>query len=115
MVLYKHGVGFFVRGGEISGTDLSLSFRRDEMNDVLKSLTVFDRAGGKVLGIDYQTPMDTEARLASSSIKLSETGSKRDLLRDLRGRRVTIRVAGDADSSETVTGRVVGIDIMSSL
>ncbi|MBC7814004.1 MAG: hypothetical protein H7175_22820, partial [Burkholderiales bacterium] len=90
MVLYKHGVGFFVRAGAVSGEDVTLTFRHDEINDVLKSLTAFDNAGGQVLGIHYQTPMDINARLANSSIRLSDTASARDLLRDLRGRKVTL-------------------------
>src|SRR6185503_12427633 len=72
MVLYKHGVGFFVREGDVSGESTALTFRQEEINDVLKSLAVFDRGGGQILGIHYQTPMDKAARLASSSIRLSD-------------------------------------------
>jgi hypothetical protein len=50
IVLYKHSVAFFVRQGEVSGDSLTLSFRQDEINDVLKSLAVFDQRGGQVLG-----------------------------------------------------------------
>lgn len=71
MILYKHGVGFFIRQGEVEGDQIQLTFRSDEINDVLKSLAVFDQSGGQVLGIHYQTPMDRAARLASSSIRLS--------------------------------------------
>ncbi len=63
MILYKHGVGFFVRQGKIEGTEATLSFRKDDINDVLKSLTVFDLGGGQVLGLHYQTPKDREVRL----------------------------------------------------
>lgn len=109
MVLYKHGVGYFVRSGEVSGSTLDLTFRKDEVNDVLKSLTVFDRAeGGQVLGVHYQTPMDKVTRLASSSIKLSPNHSLTDLLKDLRGRHVVMTLDGDG-SERVLTGRVVGI------
>ena len=111
MVLYKHGVGFFVRRGAVSGEGISLTFREEEINDILKSLTVFDRAGGRVLGIDYQTPMDKAARLASSSIRLGEHTSQLDLLRDLRGRQVTITVESAGGALEAVDGRVIGVDI----
>ena len=36
MVLYKHGVGFFVREGAVEGKSISLTFRHDEINDILK-------------------------------------------------------------------------------
>ena len=88
MTLYKHGVGFFTRRGEVAGEAVSLSFRVDEMNDVLKSLTAVALGGGQVRGVDYDTPEDKATRLARSSIKLSDDASLRDLLRDLRGRRV---------------------------
>lgn len=110
MVLYKHGVGFFVRGGEVEGQNLALTFRHDEINDVLKSLAVFDRAGGQVLGVHYQTPMDKADRLANTSIRLSDQASLRGLLRDLRGRRVTVEIETSLGSMERLTGRMIGLD-----
>jgi len=110
MVLYKHGVGFFVRQGAVTGEKVALTFREDEINDVLKSLAVFDQAGGQVLGIHYQTPMDRDARLASSSVRLSQQKSLRDLLRDLRGRDCQLTVEMTSGTQETLTGRIIGID-----
>lgn len=110
MVLYKHGVGFFVRQGKTDAQTVTLTFRHDEINDVLKSLAVFDQAGGQVLGIHYQTPMDIQDRLANSSIRLSDSASLRNLLRDLRGRKATLDFETTPGSIETVTGRVIGID-----
>lgn len=110
MVLYKHGVGFFVREGNMSGELVALTFRQDEINDVLKSLAVFDRSGGQVLGIHYQTPMDKDARLASSSIRLSDTSSMRDLVVKLRGRLVEAYFEVSTGVVETVNGRMVGLD-----
>jgi hypothetical protein len=116
MVLYKHGVGFFVRGGAFGGESLTLTFRQDEINDVLKSLAVFDKAGGQVLGIHYPTPMDMQARLASSSIRLPSEASLRGLIADLRGRYAEITFEVPPDSAEDATtqdmfrGRIIGID-----
>jgi len=110
MVLYKHGVGFFVREGTTADSEVVLTFKGDEINDVLKSLAVFDQNGGQVLGIHYQTPMDKAARLADSSIRLSEKGSLRDLVRDLRGRHVELTFEPIAGSFETVIGRIIGLD-----
>jgi hypothetical protein len=110
LVLYKHGVGFFVREGSVSGTQVELTFHRDEINDVLKSLTVLDKSGGQVLGIHYQTPPERDALHADSSIHLSEYSTLRDLLRDLRGRRVSLTVETGTSTPETLTGTVIGID-----
>ncbi len=110
MVLYKHGVGFFVREGEVTGESTALTFRQDEINDVLKSLAVFDRSGGQVLGIHYQTPMDKTARLASSSIRLSDNGSLHSLLAGLRGRQVELGFEVTPGTPEAIRGRIIGID-----
>ncbi len=41
VVLYKHGVGFFERAGELKpGEDARLDFKPSEMDDVLKSFTI---------------------------------------------------------------------------
>ncbi len=106
MTLYKHGVGFYTRRGEAAGEAVSLSFRVGEMNDVLKSLTAVSLGGGQVRGVDYDTPEDKAARLARSSIKLSDAASLRDLLRDLRGRRVEVVTPGGK-----LAGLVVGVDL----
>jgi hypothetical protein len=106
MVLYKHGVGFFRRVGKVKGKKVTLTFREDEINDVLKSLAIFDEEGGQVHGIHYQTPMDQAARLADSSIRLSDRASLCDLLKSLRGREVELEFAQD-----TVRGRLVGVDV----
>lgn len=106
VVLYKHGVGFFERQGKLSGVKAGLSFRVEEMNDVLKSLTVIDRAGGQVLGIEYTTPQSREEQLTGCSIRLDDDRSLRDLLVSLRGRRVRLSL----DQGERLTGILVGLD-----
>lgn len=109
MILYKHGVGFFTREGTFEGTDLSLSFQHGEINDILKSLAVFDRNGGQILGIHYQTPMDIASRLDNTGIHLSDNNSLPDLIRDLRGRLVTLRFGGQDRAASMATGRIVGL------
>ena len=85
MTLYKHGVGFFERRAAVSGEEVELSFRVEEMNDILKSLTVIDWSGGQVQGVDYATPQSDDERLAGCSIRLGDGRSLRDLLVRLRG------------------------------
>ena len=51
VTLYKHGVGFFEVAQEVDGdAEVHLHFKAEEMNDVLKSLTVHDPAG-KVISV----------------------------------------------------------------
>ena len=56
LTLYKHGVGFVEREGQLAEGELQLVFRQSEVNDALKSLLVLDRQGGQVRGIHYETP-----------------------------------------------------------
>jgi hypothetical protein len=106
MTLYKHGVGFFQRQAEVSGEQVELTFRVEEMNDVLKSLTAIDQGDGQVLSINYATPQSHEEQLAGSSVCLEDDRSLQDLLISLRGRPVRLLL----DQAEAIEGRLVGID-----
>lgn len=106
MTLYKHGVGFFERRARLSGEQVSLSFRVEEMNDVLKSLTAIDWGGGQVLGVEYPSPQSREELLAGCSIHLRDHRSLQDLLVSLRGRRVRLLL----DQGEALSGALLGLD-----
>jgi hypothetical protein len=53
LTLYKHGIGVVVRGGAVNGTSATLTFHKEQMNDVLKSLVAWDRGGGQVRNVAY--------------------------------------------------------------
>jgi hypothetical protein len=106
LTLYKHGVGFFERRAQLTGEAVELSFRVEEMNDILKSLTAIDWGGGQVLGLEYATPQTREERLAGCSIRLGDDRSLRDLLVGLRGRRVALLL----DQGEQLAGTLLGLD-----
>ena len=110
LTLYKHGISVVERGGQVVGERVTLTFHRDQMNDVLKSLVAFDRAGGQVRNIAYDAPEEREEKLARGSIRLSEQATLVDLLRDLRGRQVRVQ-ARKKPGELTVTGLVVGLDV----
>src|SRR2546425_979220 len=56
VVLYKHGVGYFERRGDVQGdASVDLHFKAPEMNDVLKSLTTLDLSDGTVSSISYES------------------------------------------------------------
>lgn len=109
MVLYKHGVGFFKRQGEFEGEQIRLSFRETEINDILKSLTVFDRQGGYIVGVQYPTPDQRDKRMQENSVHLSDERSLRDFIISLRGRQVEC-VIGSSRKSERIRGRMLGLD-----
>jgi hypothetical protein len=106
LTLYKHGVGFFERRAKVTGEEVELSFRAEEMDDILKSLTAVDLGGGQVLNIAYPTPQSREERLAGCSIRLGDERSLRDLLAGLRGRRVRLVL----DQGDELAGTLLGLD-----
>ncbi len=108
ITVYKHGVGYFERRGPLSGESLRLTFAREAMDDVLKSLVAMDLGAGQVRSVDFETPEDRAAVLERGSIHLSDRQSLLDLLRDLRGRRV--RLVLDVEGEIAIEGLVVGVD-----
>lgn len=106
MTLYKHGVGYLERRARLDGEQVELSFRAEEMNDVLKSLNATDWGHGQVLGIDYPTPQDRQDQLSGCSVWLEDDRSLRDLLASLRGRSVRLLL----DQGEEVAGTLLGLD-----
>src|SRR5262245_27837146 len=71
VVLYKHGVGYFERAGELGpGEGARLDFKAAEMNDVLKSLTVEVKNGAGVAGLRYDSSEPLAAKLSQIPVKL---------------------------------------------
>jgi hypothetical protein len=107
ITLFKHGVGYFTRKSTFSGESITLKFKKEQMDDILKSLTLIERGTGKVLGVDYDTPEDRDKRLKGSTIVMrDEERYIWDLLKGLKGRKVKLYYA---DGKEEV-GLFVGFD-----
>ncbi len=111
IILYKHGVGYFERRGDVSGRQVRLSFPLAAMDDMLKSLVALDLGAGQVYSIDFETPEDRAAQLAKGSIHLSDEHSLTELVRDLRGRQVRCLLNEyDEVEGDMLEGLVIGID-----
>ncbi len=106
VVLFKHGVGFFEREGEVDGdVAVDLHFKASEMNDVLKSLTVLDLADGHIASISYESTLPTEKRLEEIAFRLPDGSSLSGLLEQLKGARVEVEIG-----SQSVVGTVAGLE-----
>ncbi len=107
VVLYKHGIGYFEREGTLSGDGrVALRFKQSEMGDVLKSLTVLDRGGGRIETIAYESQKPANELLGEFAFDLRQDDVQLAMLRQLRGARVSVEVAGRG----RLTGAVLGID-----
>jgi chaperonin cofactor prefoldin len=91
VILYKHGVGYFSRSGELGAGDTAqLAFKAAEMNDVLKSLTIVDASGAPVAGVRYDASEPVENRLADFPFRVGESASLAVFLDQMKGARLEL-------------------------
>jgi hypothetical protein len=108
VVLYKHGVGYFERSGELAGGESArLDFKASEMNDVLKSLTVEETGGGKVSGLRYDSSTPLDKRLGEYSFQVGAQVPLAMFLDQFKGARVEMEMGGQKAAGVIVSGRVV--------
>jgi hypothetical protein len=109
VVLYKHGVGFFERSGRLApGESARLDFNASEMNDVLKSLTISDKGGGKISGLRYDSMDPLGHKLAEFPFQLGDQQPLSAILGQLKGARVELKFGNQTVTGAIVGGRVLG-------
>lgn len=107
ITLYRSGVGYFLRAGKVQGTErVQLHFDAAQINDVLKSLQVLDRSGGRVDAVSYSSKDPLSRRLGSFALQIGDNPSLSTLLERLRGSPVSLvtidgQVSGEVLSVET--------------
>jgi len=103
VILYKHGVGYFERAGELrAGETARLDFKASDMNDVLKSLTIVDRSGGVIGGIRYDAAEPLDKRLQDFPFAVDRQASLAAFLDQMKGSRLELRLGSD-----TVPGTII--------
>jgi hypothetical protein len=108
VVLYKHGVGFFERSGKLAqGESARLDFTPAEMNDVLKSLTIEERGGGKVTGLRYDSMDILNHTLSSFPFQIGRAEPLSGMLDRLKGERLELKFGNDTVSGVVVNGRMM--------
>lgn len=106
VILFKHGVGYFEREGVVHGdAAINLYFRTTEMNDVLKSLTVLDLAGGSIASMSYESTLSLEDQLKDLAIRLPNKNTLTALLSQIQGAQIAVDIG-----QKTIQGLVTGIE-----
>ncbi|MBC8107585.1 MAG: hypothetical protein H7Z14_13420 [Anaerolineae bacterium] len=106
VVLFSSGVGYFEHFGSIQGDgSTELRFKTNQINDILKSLILQDLDGGRVTTITYPSQDPIAKTLRSFQIDITANPPLADLLNQLRGAKVTLKLA-DA----TITGTILGVE-----
>jgi hypothetical protein len=102
MVMFKHGVAYLERRGPADGS-FELTFERDEMNDVLKSLAVWAAKGdAKITSFGFDSPESPDARLAERGLSLRPGEALDGLIESLRGRIIEVNAGGDRKRGEVI-------------
>ena len=110
VVLYKHGVGYFERAGNLAaGESAKLDFKASEMNDVLKSLTVNDQ-GGKVTGVRYDSNIPLNQKLSEFPFVINNGEPLSAVLDQLKGARVEMEFGPQKTSGAIVSARLISAD-----
>ena len=108
IVLYKSGVGYFERAGDLRpGESARLDFKASEMNDVLKSLTIEDKSGAKISGLRYDSSEPLENKLAEFPFHVEGQQSLSAFLDQVRGARIEMKYGTETVVGTIVSGRMI--------
>ena len=100
VVLFTSGVGYFQHAGEVTDdTSVEMTFKAEEVNDLLKSMVVED-AGGAASTVSYASRDPITKTLDTFAVKLTDNPSMGDLLGRLRGEKIEV------DAATPVTGTI---------
>ena len=72
VVLFSSGVGYFQREGFVEGNQrIDLSFPVNDINDLIKSMTLRDLDGGHINAVSYDSNVPVERTLQSFAVNLA--------------------------------------------
>ena len=105
VALFSSGVAFFERRGSASGSvKIVLPFPVDDVDDVLKSLTIVDEASA-MPSVTYPAEDTLAATLGSLKPDLTDNPGLASLLNAVRGTEIAVVTA-----SGTMAGQVLGVE-----
>ncbi len=108
VVLYKHGVGYFERAGDIpSGEQATLQFKAEEMDDVLKSLTVEQTGGQGVVGVRYDSSDPLAKRLQVFPFDIGRGAALYQILDQFKGAEVQLAIGKELLQGTILSARSV--------
>ena len=112
VVLFSSGVGYFQREGVIEGTQrIDLTFPTQDINDLIKSMTLRDMDGGQVTAVSYDSNVPVERTLQSFAVNLTGNPTFSAILNQARGEKVEVVLQqANATQPGTLTGSVVGVE-----
>ncbi|MFO8079801.1 MAG: hypothetical protein R6V07_05780 [Armatimonadota bacterium] len=105
VVLYTSGVGFFQHEGMVHDDEtVEISFRTEQINDILKSMVLQDHSGGTIGPVTYAPRDPLERTLGSFAVDIADEPSLGALLSRLRGADVAISTNDGGEVQGTILG-----------
>ena len=105
IVLFTSGVGYFQRDGEVDGNAaVELSFKPDQINDLLKSMVLQDLGGGRIAPVNYGSRDPVTRTLKSFAVDITDNPAFGELLNRLRGAKVIVA------APKEMQGMIVGVE-----
>lgn len=102
VTIYSSGVGYFEHSGTVENSvKLALPFERKALNDVLKSITIYDPNTSSPR-ISYPSEETLSRTLESLSVNLGANPSMEEILNSLRGAEIKILAPNE------IIGKIVG-------
>lgn len=110
VALFKSGVGYFeLRGSVEAGEGIELYFKREQMNDLLKSLTILNLSGGEVgshaISVVYDSTKTAKQQLSDYAFELRKGDGLPQVLEQLQGSKIELIIGNTA-----ITGTIVGVE-----
>lgn len=104
VVLYRNGIGYFERSGTVNGDTLSIKVRKDQVDDLLKSLTVVNREG-KVVSVSMPLDPASWSRAALATLQPGY-GNLPNVLSAMAGTDIIVHT----NSGNRINGRIVMVE-----
>jgi hypothetical protein len=111
IILYSNGVAYFERRGMVtSRSEIDLSFKQSQIDDVLKSLVVLDLGKGRVGTVSYNSSAPPSARLNEIPFSIEpatngdDKGGLAGVLSQFQGARVAV-----ATGNRMITGSILTV------
>jgi len=102
VVLFSSGVGYFERAGEVAGgSRVELTFKTEDINDILKSMVVM---GAREASVTYGSRDPVAKALKSFAVDITSNPTLGQLLDQLRGAKVRVAVPQEFD------GVILGVE-----
>jgi hypothetical protein len=112
VILFNSGVGHFTRAGEVEGeARVDLTFPEQDINDLIKSMTLRDFSpAGRVGAVTYDSHDPIDRTLASFAINLNNNPPLAQILTQARGEQVEVTLVNTANQPGNLTGKIIGIE-----